>query len=162
MKIEDFVPDDEKTLDVGCGNRKIGDVGIDKDPGSDADVIQDVEKGLPFESEEFGCVVSRHLLEHLSDAQGLLNEVHRILKPDGRLVLETEKPYPKASSFWDDPTHVRPYTKKSLRKLSKNAGFSEVKTYDWGIRGLSYCPTFLSKVLMNAGLGSSLLLVAVK
>lgn len=103
MKIEDFIPDDEKTLDVGCGNRKIGEVGIDRDPSSDADIIHNVEKGLPFGNEEFGCVVSRHLLEHLNNAQGLLNEVYRVLKPGGRLVLETEKPYPKADSFGTTP-----------------------------------------------------------
>ena len=44
---------------------------------------------LPFDEDEFDCVVSFETLEHLDDHQGLLTEFRRVLKPGGFLLLST-------------------------------------------------------------------------
>ena len=44
---------------------------------------------LPFDDDEFDCVVSFETLEHLDDHQGLLTEFRRVLKPGGFLLLSS-------------------------------------------------------------------------
>jgi SAM-dependent methyltransferase len=38
---------------------------------------------LPFRDETFDCVICNHVYEHLDDQQGLADEIHRVLRPDG-------------------------------------------------------------------------------
>jgi len=45
--------------------------------------------GLPFDDDEFDCVVSFETLEHLEDHQGLMTEFRRVLKPGGFLLIST-------------------------------------------------------------------------
>ena len=44
---------------------------------------------LPFEDDEFDCVVSFETLEHLENHDGLMTEFRRVLKPDGFLLLSS-------------------------------------------------------------------------
>lgn len=163
MDLYDFLPEKKgKALDLGCGNRKIpGSTGIDSDPNSNADIIFDLEKGIPMKDEMMNLVICRHLLEHLHDPVYFFDEIYRVLKKDGGLILVTEKP--KAKKFWDDPTHVRPYNRKSLETLSEKAGFKKYQVYNWGIKGINRLPELISRFLINHfDFGFSLLLKAEK
>ena len=66
-------------LDIGCGSRKQGDVGIDIDSKSDADVIADAHY-IPFREESFDDVNASAVLEHVIDPDKVLCEVSRICK----------------------------------------------------------------------------------
>lgn len=44
---------------------------------------------LPFEDDEFDCIVSFETLEHLENHQGLMREFRRVLKPGGFLLLSS-------------------------------------------------------------------------
>src|SRR6266571_163245 len=44
---------------------------------------------LPFHADSFDLVVSFETVEHVPDAQALVSEIRRVLRPDGRLVLST-------------------------------------------------------------------------
>jgi SAM-dependent methyltransferase len=44
---------------------------------------------LPFESESFDCVISFHVLEHLSGPEAFLAEVGRVCRSGGRIVIVT-------------------------------------------------------------------------
>lgn len=50
---------------------------------------------LPFADSTFDLVVSLETIEHLLDPDELLSEIHRVLTPDGRLILST----PRLDSF---------------------------------------------------------------
>jgi ubiquinone/menaquinone biosynthesis C-methylase UbiE len=50
-------------------------------------VTADVQEGLPFPNEHFGRVNAIHVLEHLPNLPPALDEIRRVLKPDGRLVV---------------------------------------------------------------------------
>lgn len=50
-------------------------------------VRHDVTAGLPFESEAFDRILCVNVLEAIADKSALLQEVHRVLSPEGRLVV---------------------------------------------------------------------------
>lgn len=91
-----------KFLDVGCGDgrrtqrwaRCIGTsdvVGVDvKDFGVPFRLIRwDADKGLPFRDESFDVVVTHHVVEHVSDTDLFISEIHRVLKEGGYLGIVT-------------------------------------------------------------------------
>ncbi len=65
----------------------------------------DVERvdmlAMQFEDESFDCVIANHVLEHVSDVDRALAEIHRVLKPQGMAILQT--PYSaKLHRTWED------------------------------------------------------------
>jgi SAM-dependent methyltransferase len=83
-------------------------------------VLADVDKPLPFDDAAFDGVVLKDLLEHVSEPVAVVKEVRRVLRPYGRVFAST----PDAQRWvWDDYTHRRPFTRKSLRLLFADYGF---------------------------------------
>jgi len=95
----------KRVLDVGCGQNKFpGAIGIDSNPRSHADVLHDLGNfPYPFSDNEFETIVCRHVIEHVPDVIGFVNELHRITKPGGRLKLLT--PHYSNPDWATDPTH---------------------------------------------------------
>lgn len=115
-----------KILDIGCGNEKaVGAVGIDKNPGTQADVIHDLNQyPWPFESGTFDRIICNHIVEHIVDLIKFMEEVHRICRPDA--LIEIITPHFSSTYSYTDPTHVRHLGRRSFdyfmarRPLSKN------------------------------------------
>lgn len=99
-----------KILDLGCGRDKLPDaVGMDQNPRSDADVIQDLDqRPWPFETDSFEYVRAQDVLEHVSDFFGVMEEIHRVCR-DGAEVL-VRMPFMSSVHFATDPTHRRAAT----------------------------------------------------
>ncbi|HEX3542420.1 MAG TPA: class I SAM-dependent methyltransferase [Acidimicrobiales bacterium] len=53
-------------------------------------VSADLNRGLPFRSDEFDVVTSNQVIEHLSDTDQVMAEAHRVLRPGGLVVISTE------------------------------------------------------------------------
>ncbi|MBI4576783.1 MAG: methyltransferase domain-containing protein [Planctomycetes bacterium] len=66
----------------------------------------------PFRTASFDGVRAIHVLEHLPDLVAVMSEVARVLRPGGRLVVET--PYFTSPKSWTDPTHRHHFTLDSL------------------------------------------------
>ena len=115
---------DAPSLDIGCGlNKRPGSIGIDRNPHAAADVLADIDKhGLPFRDSTFGSVSLVHVIEHVADVVATMEEVHRVLLPRGRLLIETPH-YSDASSF-ADPTHRWHLSSFSFRYFTEHGGFS--------------------------------------
>lgn len=100
--IMDFTPPKVSTLDVGCGSSRIlaalpHAVGVDMRfdklafmRKTNKFLLQGDGTRLPFNDEEFECVICSQVIEHIPDEGGrLLDDLDRVLKPGGILVLGT-------------------------------------------------------------------------
>lgn len=79
---------------------------------------------LPCTTSSYDCVHLNAVLEHIHNPSHLMTEIHRILKPHGILIVNTPNWAIDLHHFYDDPTHVHPYTPTSLRMLLKMYGFN--------------------------------------
>lgn len=103
------------------------------------DVHQVEESKLPFEDRAFDLVVVADMLEHVQAEEGFVREIARILKPGGRLVVNT--PHARHTALrrfrlWLGQTdekhgHVRPgYTRETLAHLLEgDFEVGETRTY---------------------------------
>lgn len=107
--------DELRVVDLGCGDTKQFEnaIGIDAWRRPGVDIVADMEDGLPFADGEIDCVFAVHFLEHVRNLVGLMNEIHRVLKPGGAL----HAMVPKAShvNAIADPTHVRYFHRQTFR-----------------------------------------------
>ncbi|HEY3021519.1 MAG TPA: class I SAM-dependent methyltransferase [Solirubrobacteraceae bacterium] len=100
-------------LNLGCGTDiRRGYVNLDIAPLPGVDVVHDLgELPLPFPDAAFDEVNCKDILEHL-DYVDVLREIHRILRPGGRVVVEG--PHFTAPAVWIDPTHRTAFSIETL------------------------------------------------
>lgn len=78
---------------------------------------------LPFESESFDYVISFQVIEHIKQDLEFVREVHRVLRPGGKVIITT----PNAPmSLTRNPWHVREYKPEELHNLFE-VHFQDVK-----------------------------------
>jgi SAM-dependent methyltransferase len=111
-----------RILDAGCGiNKYPGSIGIDGNADSAADVICDLDRfPWPFADASFDSLRAIHVIEHLSDVIRTMEEFHRLVRPGGRVRIETPH-YTDYSSFCD-PTHKHHLNSFSFRYFGENHG----------------------------------------
>lgn len=75
------------TLDVGCGEHKRGNIGVDCRKVAGVDYVVDLNKELlPFADGSFETVVSYHLVEHLKFPELTIKEMVRVAKKNVMIV----------------------------------------------------------------------------
>ena len=73
---------------------------------------------LPFATSSFDWVVCFEVIEHLTEGGELLDEVGRVLRPEGRLLLSTpNRPVYSEARGYVNPFHFREYDVEGLRGL---------------------------------------------
>jgi len=73
-------------LNLGCGNiRQEGFINIDIVKTPATDIVADVTKGLPFKDSSVDEVYGRMFLEHVTDFDGVMNEIYRVAKHNAKL-----------------------------------------------------------------------------
>jgi SAM-dependent methyltransferase len=80
---------------------------------------------LPVPDASFDLITSFETLEHVPDARAMVNELRRVLRPQGRLVLSTPN---RAFRVSNNPFHVQEFTADELRDLLCHA-FTDVCVY---------------------------------
>jgi len=97
-------------LNIGCGKTRIPDsVGVDRKMIKDfVDVVWDLDKTpYPFPDSYADEIHMYHVLEHLNNPLVKVEELHRILKPNGILYLRV--PHFSSMGAFSDITHIRPF-----------------------------------------------------
>ncbi len=138
----------DRVLDVGCGDgyftavlAEIGarPVGADvaeaaleraRERHAEGDYVRILPHGpWPFGDAAFDVVWAGEVLEHVADTERWLNEARRVLRPGGTLLITT----PNVGALRrlraaPDPRgqHLRFYTRRSLRELLHDMGFTEI------------------------------------
>lgn len=82
------------------------------------DYLSDIQS-MPLKNETFDTVLSAEVLEHVPDPEKALREIHRVLKPGGKLVISI----PHLMYMHNEPNDFYRYTKYGLRTLLERVGF---------------------------------------
>lgn len=133
------LPPNSRILDAGCGSGRnmvelahFGTVtGLELAPASIeaarargvGDVVGGSLDAMPFEDSSFDLAGCFDVLEHLEDDRASLQELRRVIRPGGRLLL-TVPAYPWLWSHHDVVNHhFRRYTRRSLLAVTSQAGW---------------------------------------
>ncbi len=155
-KIFKLVSNKKAILEIGCGpqafflrslasqrNKKL--IGIDPKlernlslPDNLTLIKEKIIDKINLANDSVDCVIMLAVLEHLDKPSQVLNEVYRILKPNGLLCLTTPTPLgKKIIEFLSfklkliDPAqvleHKNYFNKNNLEKMAQKAGFTKTK-----------------------------------
>ena len=92
------------------------------------DIETDINQPLPIENEIFDTVILSDVLEHIRKPEELIAEIHRIMKPNGKFILNV--PF----FYWlhEQPFDYFRYTKFALQSMLEDAGFKVLKLEPMG------------------------------
>ena len=72
-----------------AGGKSTDAVTLDINPKHNPDVVHDLNKTpWPFKDDQFKNICCHHVLEHLTDIYGPMQELHRICASDGQIYIE--------------------------------------------------------------------------
>ena len=77
-----------------------------------ADIKADLNNGIPVPDNSVGVIHAHHILEHLTDQQHIMSEIHRVLAPGGWVFIEV--PSTDGRGAFQDPTHVSYWNENNL------------------------------------------------
>ena len=158
-----------RLLDVGCGNGRYLQLqraagwevyGLETDPGSAeiAGRILGKERVLRGDLAEaslapgsFDMITLWHVIEHLHDPLQTAQIAKSLLKPDGRLVMETPNVaswemtlFESMCAFVAAPRHLHMFDRVSMEVMLRTAGFHSIRQ-----RHKILVPAILSQSLLN-------------
>jgi SAM-dependent methyltransferase len=149
--------DGGRVLDVGCGTGEF--LVLLRELGFEAEGVEgnreqsqqvrslgfpvqtaDMEEGLPYPDRVFPLVTCLELIEHIALAEALLEEIHRVLKPGGHLLLTTPNfsflnnrfHYLCGKGPLNEGIHLRYFHRDRLLSLLGKAGFEVVAKNSYG------------------------------
>ncbi|MFD6967632.1 class I SAM-dependent methyltransferase [Streptomyces sp. NPDC059949] len=130
----EFSPSGSNRLHLGCGRTILdGWINVDSFPLPGIDMIFDLEmpdkETLPFPDESVDEFLLSHVIEHIDNSLGLMQELHRVAKPDAVAWIRT--PHGASDDAHEDPTHVRCYFPNSFGYFSQPYYWRA----DYGYRG---------------------------
>ena len=149
-------------LDIGCGNGKHLDIfnmygfytyGIDirKQKQEYIKTCNIETDKIPFDNNRFDYIFSKSLFEHILRADNAIEECYRVLKPNGKIIIIVPEWLSQMKHYWDDYTHLHPWTYKSLKDLLMIYNFRDVKCeifyqlpFVWKHPNLRFIPKLVS------------------
>jgi SAM-dependent methyltransferase len=117
-----------QVVDLGCGQNKFaGAVGVDYAGNAYADVQHDLDVyPYPIADSSYDVVLLRNVIEHVRNVVGLMEEVHRIGRPNGEIIITT--PHFSSLYSYQDPTHLRHLALDSMDYFTEHTRHSNFYT----------------------------------
>jgi SAM-dependent methyltransferase len=156
------IPSDTPLLEVGCGDGSftkelvrysqtvtaidISERQVQENATRFPGIVfrqHDVAEVFPFENNAFGAIWCSEVLEHLFDPAFALREMNRVLRPGGKLLVTV--PYHGYfknllialfkfdEHYTPSNPHIRFYTKNTLGRIAREAGFRDVRMETCGM-----------------------------
>jgi SAM-dependent methyltransferase len=128
--VKEFASGD--VLDIGCGNKPYQPIFTDVTSYYGCDVIQSSENkvdllclstNIPLPDDSFDTIFSTQVLEHVEDHLKMLQEAHRLLKPNGHIILSA----PMVWEHHEVPYDFFRFTRYGLEYIFQKAGFTDIK-----------------------------------
>jgi len=154
-----------RLLDLGCGKVPFyefyrnhveetvcADWGNTLHGSRHVDVTCDLTKPLPFQDDEFDTVLLSDVLEHIATPQQLMNEVSRVLRRNGRLILNV--PF----MYWlhETPHDYYRYTEFALRRMTELSGLDVLLLEPLGGPSAVLADISAKRLIQIPGIGSLL------
>jgi SAM-dependent methyltransferase len=152
----DLVPG-ARVLDIGCGRGvllgaladrgfEVHGVEISLEAARGADPRAEIRiasklADAGYEGSSFDEVIIWHVFEHMDDPRGTLEEVRRLLKPGGRVVIAVPN-FGSAQARWtgaawfhlDLPRHLYHFPLPALREMLRQTDFDVVSEHHFSLR----------------------------
>jgi SAM-dependent methyltransferase len=87
------------------------------------DCFANASSGLPFRNATFDCVILSDVLEHVREPDALWQELARVVRPGGKVLLNT----PFLYRLHEVPHDYFRFTEFALRSMGEDAGFDVVE-----------------------------------
>jgi SAM-dependent methyltransferase len=98
-------------VDIGGGLNPYPNY-VSIDLREDADIVYDLNDGIPLPDNTVGVLNASHILEHLHDKTKIMAEIHRVLAPGGWAFIQI--PSTDGRGAFQDPTHVSYWNENSF------------------------------------------------
>lgn len=110
-------------------------------PGTDFRAADFDSDKLPWPDQSFDSITCMHVVEHLREPERILSEAARLLRPGGRIYVET--PHPKSLqmksgsgpgaehvtiNFFDDATHIRVVPVDEIAESASRVGLEVIES----------------------------------
>lgn len=140
------------TLDVGGGRQRgsfqmpegVKQVVIDINTAHHPHILADV-RNIPVKSNSVYCVKCTEVLEHVEYPEDVLEEISRVLKPGGALVLSI----PFLSNIHADPQDFQRFTDVKLKSMLERAGLEVITLKKQGLY-FSVIGDMVKRAIFNA------------
>ena len=119
-------------LNLGACDRRV-DGFVSVDIVEPADHIVDLSKPWPWQDSTVEEVLAHDVIEHIANRIHFMNELHRVLRPGARALIETPNAS-RGAGYFQDPTHKSPWCLNSFqyfesgsfahRRLAKSYGIT--------------------------------------
>lgn len=69
---------------------------------------------IDYPDNTFDIIFSKSVIEHVVNTDNFISEIRRVLKPDGCAIVMAPDWQSQMKNFFDDYTHVKPFTARSM------------------------------------------------
>jgi SAM-dependent methyltransferase len=131
--IDTYIDKDSLALNIGSGNSYISDeiYNVDIFAYDNVDIVCDIEN-MPFKDNSIDVILNIAVLEHVPNPQKVINEIYRILKPNG--IIYTAFPF--MQGFHASPYDFTRVTEEGIKVLHKNFESIAVKPFGGPTSGM--------------------------
>lgn len=130
-----------KLLDVCCGRGEHMEIfsglgfdaygvdkeGVAKEKGLNVEIVDIDLEDLTYEDNFFDFIMVKSSIEHIRDVYHLMDNLHRVLKPGGKIIILTCDWKTVYKIFYDTVDHKTPFTQFSLHDLLLRYDFQDVR-----------------------------------